>query len=358
MQSHDKWITAAFLASIFILPLATLAIKATSRLQDQNALEAFASAGTEISSDTENHSVFTALQNHIDNFTDSLFLKKELISFNTELTSAMSGGSYFESTQVLAGKDNWLFYKSENDGQPIWDYMGINHFTEEELKATAENLIETENYFKNELGIPFYIIAVPNKELVYEEKMPDTIIRLNPISRGRQLADYLQANTELPYLYLDHALSEAKKDYQVYFTTDTHWNYIGAYAGLQAFFQEFYGNGAPLQSASFSVGVTDFAGDLAQLADLEKRYSIDTIYVLDESSVDPAQYRDESLLIIGDSFSERLSEIANFYYRDVHQIHIKDFQMEMVEEYNADTVIWESTERYIDTFKDVKLLEK
>ena len=78
-----------------------------------------------------------------------------------------------ESTQVLKGKNNWLFYKTEMDGHPIWDYMGINHFTEDELAAMAANLTQMRDYFENERGIDFYIMALPNKEIVYEENIEE-----------------------------------------------------------------------------------------------------------------------------------------------------------------------------------------
>lgn len=37
----------------------------------------------------------------------------------------------FSSSQVVLGKDNWLFYSSRNDGDSIADYTGTNNFSEE-----------------------------------------------------------------------------------------------------------------------------------------------------------------------------------------------------------------------------------
>jgi len=137
---------------------------------------------------------FTKVQNTLNSFTERLFGRTKLIAFNTELTSLLTGGTYMESTQVLKGKNDWLFYKTEMDGHPIWDYMGINHFTEQELATMAANLTQMRDYFENERGIDFYITALPNKEVVYEEYMPDTIARVNEVSRSEQeLSDLLSA---------------------------------------------------------------------------------------------------------------------------------------------------------------------
>ena len=66
----------------------------------------------------------------IDGFTSNLAGKSEGAKMASEISKATSGNTYIESTQVLLGKDNWLFYKSTQDGDPIADYQGINHYTD------------------------------------------------------------------------------------------------------------------------------------------------------------------------------------------------------------------------------------
>ncbi len=356
MKNRDKWIALLFLAFIFILPAVTIASRITIRLQNPDAAEAFAESGSEPDMEEQKKETpFTKMQDSLYDFTDGLFLRKGLISLNTEVTSVLTGGSYFESTQVLLGKNHWLFYKAENDGKPIWDYMGINHFTQEELEETVENLTATRDYFEKELNIPLYFVAIPNKELVYSEEMPDTVVRLNDVSRGEQLNDYIQENTDISFLYLKPALMDAKSQRQIYYTTDTHWNQVGTFVGLQAIFQKIYGESMPPDSASFHADYTDFAGDLAVLAGVENQYDIDTLYTFVGSSADPAQYHDEVLLLLGDSFSAYLSEQAQYYYKKVYWVSAKEFRMDMIKQYEPDLIIWESAERYIDIFRDRQL---
>lgn len=374
MKNRDKWITIAFLAFILTLPAVTLVRgflpqEETSVSEEQNAVldangtmqdgnHGNASADTGQTTQDTNQPWFTKVQNTLNNFTERLFTRTKLIALNTELTSLLTGGTYMESTQVLLGKEDWLFYKTQMDGHPIWDYMGINHFTEQELAEMAANLTQMRDYFENERGIDFYITALPNKEIVYEEYMPDTIARVNEVSRAEQVAEYIGANTDLTYIFPKQALLEAKEKYQIYYETDTHWNQIGAFIGMQEIFKEAYGTYANVDSVVFRVDSETFAGDLATIAGVSDKYANDTVYVFEKESADKTQYRDEVAFVVGDSFSGFLSTIAKGYYKEVHWIYTTEFTMDMVDEFQPDVIIWETVERYMETFLNENLLTK
>lgn len=378
MKNRDKWIAIAFLAFILIIPTVTIVrgflpqADVDISQEQQNALldangtmqegahgnAAENTAQTTQPAQPQELPWFTKVQNTLNSFTERLFGRTKLIAFNTELTSFLTGGTYMESTQVLLGKNDWLFYKTEMDGHPIWDYMGINHFTDEELAAMAANLTQMRDYFENERGIDFYITALPNKEVIYEENMPDTIARVNEVSRSQQVAEYMWANTDLTYIYPKQQLLEAKDKYQIYYETDTHWNQIGAFVGMQEIFKEAYGTHADIESVSFRVDSENFAGDLATIAGVTADYSQDTVYVFEKETADSAQYRDEVCFVVGDSFSGFLSTIAKGYYKEVHWIYTTDFTMDMVDELQPDVIIWETVERYMETFLNENLLTK
>lgn len=374
VKNRDKWITIVFLSFILILPAVTLVrgfrpqeetgiseeqnavLDANGTVQDGNHGNASAEDGQAVQEAAGPW--FTKVQDTLNGFTERLFGRTKLIALNTELTSLLTGGTYMESTQVLLGKDGWLFYKTQSDGHPVWDYMGINHFTEDELAAMAANLTQMRDYFENERGIDFYITALPNKEIVYEEYMPDTIARVNEVSRGEQVAEYMWANTDLTYIFPKQALTDAKEDHQVYYKTDTHWNQIGAFVGMQEIFREAYGTHADIDSVDFRVDYEAFSGDLATIAGVNDQYANDTVYVFEKESADRAQYHDEVAFVVGDSFSGFLSTIAKGYYREVHWIYTKEFTMDMVDEFEPDVIIWETVERYMETFLNEDLLTK
>lgn len=378
MKNRDKWIAVIFMLFIFTLPIVTVVrgflpqsqeetlTQEQQELLDKNGTMQGGSHGDSTDSSTESTGEqtaeqvktpwFTALQNALNSFTERLCARNKLIAFNSELTSLLTGGTYMESTQVLLGKNNWLFYKTELDGHPLWDYMGINHFTDDELAAIAANLVSMRDGF-NALGVDFYVTALPNKEIIYEEYMPDTVARVDEVSRAEQLADYIWDNTDLVYVYPKQALLDAKAEGQIYYQTDTHWNQKGAFVGMQQLMHEAYGVEAKdLDSVSFDITSHDLAGDLAVIGGVADKYNIDTTYVFDTDTADKAQYRDEVALVVGDSFSGFLSTIAKGYYKEVHWIYTKDFTMSMLDEYDADVVIWESVERYMETFLNVNLL--
>lgn len=378
MKNRDKWIAVIFMLFIFTLPIVTVVrgflpqsqeetlTQEQQELLDKNGTMQGGSHGDSTDGSTESTGEqtaeqvktpwFTALQNTLNSFTERLCARNKLIAFNSELTSLLTGGTYMESTQVLLGKDNWLFYKTELDGHPLWDYMGINHFTDEELAAIAANLVSMRDGF-NALGVDFYVTALPNKEIIYEEYMPDTVARVDTVSRAEQLANYIWDNTDLVYVYPKQALLDAKAEGQIYYQTDTHWNQKGAFVGMQQLMHEAYGVDAKdLDSVSFDITSYDLAGDLAVIGGVADKYNIDTTYVFDADTADKAQYRDEVALVVGDSFSGFLSTIAKGYYKEVHWIYTKDFTMSMLDEYDADVVIWESVERYMETFLNVNLL--
>ncbi|MCM1048416.1 MAG: hypothetical protein NC433_08325 [Clostridiales bacterium] len=388
MKSREKYIAVIFMIFILFVPAATLVkgflpeqendssperdvLENNGALRDDgetdnddgDSAEADAEANAESEpakqEDTaaHNENFFAAARNNLNGFIERLFLRDGMIKLNEEFTMFMTGGRYIGSTQLLLGKNNWLFYKREDDGQPIWDYMGINKYSDNDLIAIVLNLTETRNYFR-ELGIDFYVITVPNKEIVYAEYMPDTIIRVDEVSRGEQVANYIKEKTDLVYLYPKQAFQDVKDRHQVYYTTDTHWNQKGAFVGLQEIFKEAYGTYADLDSVEFKIHTDEYAGDLAMIGNVTDKYDIDTVYVFDSKTANPSQYRDEVAIIVGDSFSGFLSIVAEGYYKEVHWIDISQFTMDMVAKYDADVIIWETGERRMDVLRDTNLLAK
>ena len=378
MEKRNKLIAVVFLVFILIVPAVTVArdlvapaesglseaeklvLENNGSLQKEDGDESESGGETAENGEEQNEAApveeavgFAKLQSVLNSFTERLFGRTRLIAFNTELTSLITGGTYIESTQVLLGKNDMFFYKTELDGHPIWDYMGINHFTDEELAAIVGNILATRDYLASR-GIEFYAICAPNKEIIYPENMPDTIARVDEVSRGEQLAEYIAENTDLIFVYPKDALLEAKKDAQIYYKTDTHCNQKGSFVMMQELFRAAYGTHAELSSVSFRCDSTDYLGDLATLAGLgdDDKYKIDDVYVFERDTADPSQYHDQTLLFVGDSFGGFLSAVCKGYYRydEVYWEYPDSFNIELYDKYKPDVVIWERAERYCEKF--------
>lgn len=130
------------------------------------------------------------------------------------------------------------------------------------------------------------------------------------------------------------------------------------FVGLQEIFEQIYGNGIPADSSCFHLEAENHPGDLAVLTGVPERFALNAYYVPNTDFADPAQYHDQTLLIIGDSFGEDLGEIAKSYYSQVCYVPFSDFRTVSMADYSPDLVIWECVERYADNLKDLRLMEQ
>jgi hypothetical protein len=213
----------------------------------------------------------------VDSFTSNLTGKKEGAKAASEVTKKTSGNTYIESTQVLLGKEDWLFYKSKEDGDPISDYQGTNHYDEATMQTIADKLTNERNQFTN-YGIDFYILSIPNKSSVYPEYMPYTIERKDTTSRTDLLMKYLKENTDLNVVDAKPTLVKAKKKKPVYYKSDTHFNQIGAFMTVQALKDKIDGKTDKLKDVKFGKITNHYSGDLARLCDMQDTFNNDTQY--------------------------------------------------------------------------------
>ncbi len=320
-------------------------------------------------------------------YTDNLFGKFKLIGLNTRITETLSGGDYMESSEVLLGRDGWLFYKVMTDGTPLYDYMGINRFSEDELASIRDGL-QAENEFMKSRGIKYAVLTIPNKEQVYDIYMPDTIERISDTSRLDQLTEYLtQAGTEYPYIDMTDIYIRNRDKCPLYYKTDTHYTDVGAYATVITVMDAMYGRSSDDDISSYEktllpVHITEidgtdkdvsieisaninnedkteanglavaftarpgFEGDLARISATLDRYK-DVSYNMDPATIREEDRRDETLLIIGDSFGDAMQHVAKYYYREVYFVQSTDYTTDVLDVYQPDAVIRECVERYL-----------
>ena len=160
-------------------------------------------------------------------YSDHMFLKPSLVKAKNEADIMLF--SELSSDDVVLGKNkNWLFYRS-NDGQPLETYKRTNLFSEEELEAVVDNLINLKNDVED-CGIKFVLMIAPDKEQVYgDELMPDRIKVADNKGITNQLLDALKnADPDFTVVYPLEALKAGRTEQQLYYETDTHWNMPGA----------------------------------------------------------------------------------------------------------------------------------
>ena len=289
----------------------------------------------------------------INEFEGALVGRYRMINLNTSISKLLTGGTYMESNEVLLGKDGWLFYKATGDGTPLYDYMGINHFSEEELAKVYDNLVAIGDGVSAR-GMDVIFMTVPNKEQVYSEYMPDTVDKINDKSRLDELTEYIESKGGLiadRYCYVDTSkvLRSCKDTYPLFYRTDTHWTECGSYLALMELRRAMDQRVTPIDEVVFT-DKGGFVGDLAKISGSRDEYS-EVNPVIDASSINDDSTKDQVMLIIGDSFGDAMIHSAKHFYKEVYWVRLKEYTDEL-DRYEPDVVVVECVERYLSDLQE------
>ena len=126
--------------------------------------------------------------------------------------------------EVIQGRDNWVFMT-----ETLFDYEGATLQTPEEL-AEFTGKLQTLNDICKSRGQELYCLAIPNKCTAYPEYMP-SVDKVDYCALN-QLEDYVAANSDVRFNFMDDEMLAAKRYGQLYYLADTHWNGRGAMAAM------------------------------------------------------------------------------------------------------------------------------
>ena len=320
--------------------------------------------------------IFDAYVDTVDStWYDKIYEKKNLNALHSMYTYYTL--KEIPDEQVVAGKDDWLFYVEKIDSDSIAEYEGTDRYTVEEmnefLHAALENQIRL-----GEKGIQTAVLVAPNKENVYSEYMPDRYVH-HPVSNTDLLVEYLQ-NQGIRVFTPKEELVNLHLDKQLYYTYDSHWNQLGAYVGVKCLL-DFWG--IPMEGleerkiTSYELKDNYHEGawsDLAHMAGLnyvfedEAEYEVkDTIqidwnmYAAEQYNKQVSHYINENarlakkIFLIGDSFRTAMIPALSEVFQEVYVIHRNDYTPEMMETVSPDYVVVEYVERYIGQMRDFYL---
>lgn len=298
------------------------------------------------------------LADMIAEYTDQLLESENYERFDNEINAILKMDVNLTTFIAIFGKENWLFLQNPNDGDSYHDYIGDNAYTEEEMASIASHLLEEKAEIEA-TGAEFVLLLIPNKEIIYSEKMPTYIQRVSEETKTDKLVAYLKENTDLSIIYMKDQYNAYKDAYQLYYKTDTHCNMQGSFLAIADLLNIKYDKQITIENTLFEEHMHNYCGDLSVLIGRQDRYNIDTVYFLPESSVSEEQKVDDSLMLIGDSFSEFLNRQALYYFKGgVNHVmimnHNYDFYQatkENLQDKEVDLVVWECAERYIDRLK-------
>ncbi len=156
---------------------------------------------------------------------------KDHFGFRNKIVKIHNFISYFlfkvsPSPQVIIGKEDWLFLTVSDKKHGEW---GSTTFDELTLAKFSQVLKDRELWLHS-IGSHYLYLPIPNKSTVYQDYLPDLLRRYRGETKYEQVTNYLTTKSDFSHWLDTKKLLEAKKNtLQVYFKTDTHWNYDGAY---------------------------------------------------------------------------------------------------------------------------------
>ena len=172
--------------------------------------------------------------------------------------------------KVMLGRDSWLYFRGEDMHAIERDYRGTFAYPAQQPLDIAREL-ERRRAFLAARGIPYFVLIVPDKSTMYPEHLPAWMTRA-PRTRLDRLFDALAAHPDLTVIDPRAALVARKQATQVYYRTDSHWNYEGAIVAYDLLMQRMRETvrsvpHVPAERPPFEAG-DEYIGDLAQLLGL------------------------------------------------------------------------------------------
>ncbi|MEW6261256.1 MAG: hypothetical protein AB1547_15280, partial [Thermodesulfobacteriota bacterium] len=131
---------------------------------------------------------------------------------------------------IVLGKNGWLFHSTEGSME---DVIGKKSLSADTLELWAKKLQGRKNWLEKQ-GIHYLFVIAPDKQSIYPEYLPDVFQkRITRQKRMDQLFAFLNQHTDVTLVDLRPALLQAKAEQQVYYRTDSHWNWGGGWVAYQ-----------------------------------------------------------------------------------------------------------------------------
>ncbi|HWM49446.1 MAG TPA: hypothetical protein VNR11_21305 [Xanthobacteraceae bacterium] len=298
---------------------------------------------------------------------DRFGLRAQLVHANSLLRYRMGLSS---SKDVVIGKDGWLFYTGDRS---LERHTGAYVLKREEVDAWVRQMEAYRDWLEKR-GIAFYILAAPDKNTIYPEKLPDYPRSPGATTPLDQVVARLKTSS-LEFIDPRAALVEAKQlGEQVYFEGDTHWTQRGAFVAYNLLMDRVRRR-FPTVTA-LTIDDYDVSVDTAPAADLARLLSLEGVLDYSVERFRPRAGRQigsvttsrpgwpwrvteirtnlqnrPRLLILGDSFTDYVLG-PNFLYetfRDPVWTHhnLGGFNFDLVKEVAPAVVIYQFAERFL-----------
>ncbi len=270
---------------------------------------------------------------------------------------------------VVAGKNGWYFLNMDG---AVSDYLGRIRYGERTLNQVKNLLIDRKEWLDS-IGGKYLFLPVPNKEMVYEEFLPDILQKNKGKSKYDQIISFLDKSKEFSdYIDVKKLMLEHKDGQNIYHKTDSHWNNLGAfvlYCEIIRRLQLWFPDIVRLQETAVQKWIPGGSGDLTDLMNVAGKiteFVPELPVILKCSPVeehtmeeirDLPEYRNLSqhripvktgcttgkykAVVFHDSFGNALKPYLTQHFKEVIYIHHIDFEIakKLIEMERPDVVL-------------------
>ena len=185
------------------------------------------------------------------------------------------------SPKVYVGTNGWLYYHDD-----FRDDCNI----EEKMDELAQQLHNLETVIEAS-GRKFMFIVAPNKSTIYPEYTGFTSLKKCSKSGYEYLLDAFKKYPVNNFIRFEDLLTASKKEHQLYFKLDTHWNLYGAEIVCKAILKHLSADSWSELYPKIESSSVNRSGDLADIMGLssflhETADTPDKIHYLSEIKVD------------------------------------------------------------------------
>jgi alginate O-acetyltransferase complex protein AlgJ len=199
------------------------------------------------------------------------------------------------ATNVLIGRDDWLYFLGEDGRSLDRHYRGMLPISDAEIAAVVTELRRRQQFLAA-LGVAYVVAIAPEKYTIYPEHLPSWIVRTDKPTPLERLTAAISADGSVRFVDLQALLATAKLNKRVYYMTDSHWNMQGAAVAYGAIMQEIerglprgrLTTIAPAALPPYVAGVDMFSGDLARFVGLPPSYREPDVAPLSKVLMDPS----------------------------------------------------------------------
>lgn len=287
-----------------------------------------------------------------DYVADHFAFRQEMITASAALDAAVFRVS--DQEDVLLGREGWLFYRETVD-----DYLRTNPLSERQLFGAARTLALLQEYAADR-GARLYVTVAPNKASLYPEYLPQVGQPMSEASDTDRLIPLLE---EQGVSYIDLFTPFQAREEVLYYRTDSHWNVRGAALAHDAIISALgKADQEPFFSGSWHEGEPHL-GDLYEMlypagtrmeedAAFDRAFSFSYARAIrspeDQFIQTENPDRSGNLLMFRDSFGNLLHSFLADAYGQAAFSRSMPYQMSLLDQTGADTVILEIVERNLD----------